>query len=90
MVISTGDNSAMIPTVARITKTNKILEAGQNADCLFVNTHMIIIRGTMNNINQYPAKIYPTAKHPVEIMRQILKIKECVLLGYGDAAEHFV
>ena len=79
MIINTRDNSATIPIAASITKTNKILEADQNGDCLFVNTHMIVMTGNTNNINQYPAKIYPAAKHPLEIMRQILRSKECVL-----------
>jgi hypothetical protein len=33
-------------------------------------------------INQYPAKIYPTPKHPAEMMRDIVRIIERICMDF--------
>jgi hypothetical protein len=52
------------------------LEAGQNTDCFFMIIQKIAIARNTGIICQYPPRVYPAARHPVDIARQKLKTIE--------------
>ena len=70
------DRLIIIPMAAERTKTMSKLEAGQNTDCFFMIIQKIAIARNTGIICQYPPRVYPAARHPVDVARQKLKTIE--------------